>query len=114
MHLDPTLVFVVPDGMLEARQVEISPEFAIDPRQNIHIKRGGNASRVVIRKLQLRSGFLKIGGEQQGIAFLKNGPHFAEKLIARWTIEIPNRASEKKHEHSLAVAPTGSHFLEAV
>ena len=69
---------------------------------------------IVIGSFQHRERLLQIGGEQKGIVLTKNCANFAEKLIARRTVEIPNRAAQKKNEQSFVIAPARGYFLQPV
>ena len=72
VHFDPPLGFVPTHHVLETIQVEISPEFTVDAREQILVERGRHAGGVIVRKNQPRNRFFEIGREQQCIAFAQD------------------------------------------
>ena len=72
MHLDPPLGFVPPHDVLELRQVEIAPEFAVDAREQVLVECGGDASGIIVRQNQRRNWLFEIGRQQQRVTFAQN------------------------------------------
>ena len=68
MHFDATLEHVVKRMMLERRQIEIAVEFVVDARQQIQVKRSGDALRVVVSGVQACWIFFQIDSHQHGTA----------------------------------------------
>src|SRR5271154_3449792 len=98
MHFHAALGLIVPDDVLNAREVEIAVQFAIDSREKIFVKCGGNACFVVVCREQLRHGLFEVGGEQEGIAFAQDVADVAQKLVSGRPVEISNRTSEEKNQ----------------
>src|ERR1700675_1006548 len=98
MHLDTAFGFIVPDHMLEARQIEITIEFAIDTSEKVFVERGRNTGRVVIGEPQHWNGLFQIRREQKRIVFLQDRSDFPQELISRGPVEIPDRAAEEEDQ----------------
>ena len=60
MHFNTVRSLVVKRLVLEQPRVEIGVEFAIDPCQQIEIKRRRHAGRIVVGHDHLRHGFYKV------------------------------------------------------
>src|SRR5271169_1128688 len=98
MHFHAPLGLVIPDDVLNVREIEIAIEFAIDSREKILVKRRGNARFVVVRREQLGHGLFEVGGEQEGIVFAQDVADVAQKLVSGRPVEISNRTSEEKNQ----------------
>src|SRR5450432_2839398 len=98
MHFHTAFCFVVSHSVFDVREIEIAIQFAIDAREKILVKCGGNARRVVVSREQLRHGLFEVGGEQERVAFAQHVANVAEKLVSGGPVEIPNRTSEEKNQ----------------
>ena len=114
MHLDATLGPVVADHVLEAVEVEIGPELAVDAGQQVEIERRGHARRIVVGDEQALLGLLEVGGEQQVVAGEQELAHLPQELVRGRPVEVPDRASQEQHEQALAGGAARGHLAQAV
>src|SRR5438045_6470313 len=78
MHLDAAALLVVKRAMRELLQIEISAELAIDALQQIEIERRSNAECIVVRRLEDRFRFAKIGTQKERIVRIESSAQIAE------------------------------------
>jgi hypothetical protein len=104
MHFDTLLHGVVTRFVPERPEVKIGAQLAVDTREEIQIERGGDSKRIVVGFEQLGKRFFKICAEEERIARKQYAVNFGEKTLGSVTIEIADRAAEKKHEQTIIFA----------
>src|SRR5262249_52285493 len=68
MHLNAPLGLVVERAVPECREIEIAAELAVDAAEQVEVEAGGDAERVVVRRLENVLRFLEIRAEEEGVA----------------------------------------------
>ena len=63
MHFYPTVHFLIPDIVFEMPEVKVSPEFPIDPGEQIEIERRSHSSRIIIGQHHVMDRFLHISSQ---------------------------------------------------
>src|SRR5579871_1381643 len=110
MHLDAPRLRIEPRHVLELRQHKIAVQLAINPRQEIQVKRRSNAQRIIVSFDDLRNRLLQIRSQQQAIIRLQNVPNFPKKIYIGGMAEVSDRAAEKQQKDALTLAPSRGNF----
>ena len=98
MHLDPLPLGIVESVMLESREIEITPELAVDARQQIEVELRGDAGRVVVRGIQDLRLLLQIDANDQNAGRPENSAGMPQEGVGLVRLEIADRrAREKTH-----------------
>src|SRR5579862_1509843 len=114
MHLDAPLGFVVSRHMIELCQIEISVELAINSRQEILVEGGCYAGVIVVCERERWDRLFEVGGQEERVSLAQRRPDLAQDLIARRTVEIPDRASQEKHQQLFAFAALRGHLAKSI
>jgi hypothetical protein len=77
VHLDAAERLVVERAMAKRGEVEVAAELAVDARQEIEVERGGDAERIVVRRLEDVAALAQIGAEEQRVAGGERGAEVA-------------------------------------
>ena len=91
VHLDTVQRTVVERAVLEAREVEVRAELAIEHAQHVDVELRGHALRIVVRALDHGRILAQIGAEQESIARSQRVGHVAEQ---------PSRADRDRSSRS--------------
>ena len=99
-HLDPLVLRVPTRDVLEALDIEVAAELAVDHMQDVAVELRRHAARVVVRRLEPRWVLDEIGAEQQGLAG-PSSPWRAERKPARCSpvrlpIDEPRNAKSRR------------------
>ena len=98
MHLD-ALEFPVVDGaVLEARQIEVAAELAIDALQQVQIEAGRDALGVVIGGLQAPRVLVEVDADDQPRAGAQHAGEMRKQAPGVRRIEVADRGARKEAE----------------
>src|SRR5205085_2347303 len=95
IKFDASFGWVVGRVMLPVREIEITAEFAIDPREQVFVELRGHAGAVVVSRLENMSIFLEIDSDEQAAVLAGEVGQSRQKLAGTIRLEISNGRSRK-------------------
>jgi hypothetical protein len=81
--------------MLEAAEVEVGAQLAVDADQQVQVERGRHAQRIVVGDQQVALGLDEIGAQQKRVPRLQRRRDAAQQRLGRGWIEIADVRSEE-------------------
>src|SRR5262249_15653219 len=111
VHFDPTVHIFIPDLMFEVPQDKVSPEFPIDPTEQIQIEGGSDSRRIIIAQHHVCDGFHDVSPQEKGVARLQMPAEVLQKMLCRRPFKISDTASEEQDQERLIALAVGRGFL---
>ena len=92
--------------------MKVSPEFPIDPGEQIQIEGGGDPRRVIVGQQHVIDRFLDVSPQEKRVARLQMPADVAQKILCCRRIKIADAASEEQDQECLIRPAAGRGFLK--